>query len=67
MKIKKEKPVTSSESNLMYDSKYSFSDYRNVRKYYNFFFKSKYDNLLLYKNRLNELKNLVPRTKKNKN
>ena len=32
-----------------------------------FFFKSKYDNLLLYNNRLNEFKNLVPRTKKNKN
>ena len=33
--IKKEKPAITDESKLMYDnSRYSFIDYRNVKKYY---------------------------------
>ena len=48
----------------MYDSKFSFSDYSNIRKYYDLSFKTKYDKLLSFYHRLNEFRNLVPRTEK---
>ena len=43
----------------MYDSKYSFSNYKNVAKYYNLSFTTKYVNLLSFYHRLNEFRNLV--------
>ena len=64
--IKKEKKVITSESKQMYGSKYSFSDYRNVAKYYNRSFTTKYVNLLSFYHRLNEFRNLVPRPEKTK-
>ena len=64
--IKKEKTVITGESKLMYDSKYSFSDYKNVRKYYDLCFSTKYDKLLSFYLRLNEFRNLVPRTDETK-
>ena len=38
----------------MYDSKYNFGEYRNVKKYYDLSFKTKYDRLRLFYHRLNE-------------
>ena len=73
--IKKEKPAINGESKLIYDSRYSFSDYSNIRKYYALPFLTKYYRLLsfylnefrIYLNELNEFRNLVPRTEKTKN
>ena len=66
--IKKEEPVTkkkkkkksaiTDDSKLMYDSKYSFTDYS---------FTTKYDKLLSFYHRLNEFRNLVPQKEKTKN
>ena len=50
----------------MYDSKYSFSNYKNVAKYYNLSFTTKYVNLLSFYHRLNEFRNLVSRSEKTK-
>ena len=66
--IKKEEPVTkkkkkkksaiTDDSKLMYDSKYSFTDYS---------FTTKYDKLLSFYHPLNEFRNLVPQKEKTKN
>ena len=56
VKIKKEGSLTTNESSLFYDSKYSFSEYRNVRKYVNDALKSKYNILVKFYNRLDEFK-----------
>ena len=50
----------------MYDSKYSFSDYKNVGKYYNLSFTTKYDTLLSFYNQLQKFRNLVSQTEKTK-
>ena len=50
----------------MYDSKHSFSDYKNVRKYYNLPFMKKHDELNSFYHRLNEFRNLIPSTEKPK-
>ena len=49
--IKKEKPVIISESKLMHDNKYSFNEYKNVRKYSDLSFTSKYYKLLWFYHR----------------
>ena len=64
--IKKEKPAIISASKLMHDNKYSFSNYKNVRKYIDLSFTTKYHKLLLFYHRLNEFRNLIPRTEKTK-
>ena len=69
--IKKEQPVTikkeiTDESSLVYDSKYCFSEYRNVAKYYNLSFTIKHDTLLPFYHRLNEFRNVAPQTEKAK-
>ena len=46
--IKKEKPATNSKPKLVYDSKFSFSNYSNIRKYYDIFFSTKCDKLLSF-------------------
>ena len=51
----------------MHDNKFGFIYYSNVRKYYDFSFMTKYDKLISFYHRLNEFRNLVPRTKKPKN
>ena len=51
----------------MPDSKYSFSDYRNVRKYYDHSFMTKHDKLHSFYHPLNQFSNLVPRTEETKN
>ena len=48
----------------MYDSKYSFSGYSNIIKYYALSFMTKYDKLFSFSHRLNEFRNLVPQTEK---
>ena len=50
----------------MYDSKYSFSDYKNVGKYYNLSFTTKYDTLLSFYNQLKKFRNWVPQKEKTK-
>ena len=63
--IKKEKePLKTNEPSLIYDSKYSFSEYRNVGKY-NLSVTTKYT-LHLFYHRLNDFRNFVSQTKKNK-
>ena len=64
--IKKEKPLKTNKSSLVYESKYSFSKYRNVGKYYNFSYTTKYDRLCPFYHRLSDFRNLVPRTEKTK-
>ena len=56
VKIKKGGSLTTNESSLFYDSKYSFIEYRNVRKYVNDALKSKYNTLVKFYNRLDEFK-----------
>ena len=55
--IKKDKPLKSDESSLVYDSKYSFSKYS---KYFSLSLMTKYDSLLPFYHQLNELRNFVP-------
>ena len=43
--IKKEKQTMADKSKIVCDSKYSFSDYRNIRKYYDLSFITKYNKL----------------------
>ena len=62
VKIKKEGPLTTDRWSLVWDSKYSFSEYRNVDKYYNLSFTTKYDRLFSFYHRLNELRNFAPET-----
>ena len=64
--IKKEKPAITRKSNLMYDRKFSFSDYVNIKEYYHLSFTTKYDKLLSFYHHLNEFRNLVPQTEKQK-
>ena len=58
--------MITSKSKLRSESKYSFSDYRNISKYYHIPFKSKYIKSLSFYYRLNEFRNLVSRTEKTK-
>ena len=58
--------VVNSISKLMHGSNFRFIYYSNVRKYYDFSFMTKYDKLISFYHRLNELRNLVPWTKKPK-
>ena len=50
----------------MYGSKCSFKGYKNIRKYKDLSFTTKYDKLLSFYHRLNEFRNLIPRTEKTK-
>ena len=68
----KEEPIKNKKGKLtktwkpkpMYDSKYSFSDFSNIKKYYAVSFASKYNKFLPLYYRLNEFRNLVLRKKK---
>ena len=64
--IKKEKPEITVERNLIYDSKYSFSEYSNAKRYYSSSFVVKYNRLVSFYHRLNKFRSLVPRTVKTK-
>ena len=64
VKIKKEKLEITDELSLIYDSKYNFSQYRNIRRHYNIYLEPKYCKLLSFYYRLNELWNLMPQTEK---
>ena len=55
------------ELNVIYGSRYSFSEYRIVRKYYDISFLSKYYKLLWFFHQLNVFRNLILLTEKNKN
>ena len=62
VEIKEEKPEIS-ESKIVCDNKYNFSDYKNVRKYSDLSLESKYYKLLSFYHRLNEFRSLVPHKK----
>ena len=64
--VKTEKLVITDKSKLMYGSKYSFSDFSNINKYYVLSFIAKYDKLVSFYHRLYKVRNLVPETKKQK-
>ena len=57
--IKIEKLKITNKSKLIYDSKYSFSDCKNVRKYYDLSRMTKYYKLLSFFHRLNVFRNLT--------
>ena len=60
IKIEKEEPLTTAESSLIYNNKYSFSEFKNVEKYENESLVSTYNNYLTqFKQRLKEVKNLL--------
>ena len=61
VKIENEKPAIFTASNLMYGSKCSFRDYKNIRKYNDLSFTIKYDKLLSF---YHWFRNLIPRTEK---
>ena len=65
--IKKEKQTMADKSKIVCDNKYSFSDYRNIRKYYDLSFITKYNKLSTFYHRLIEFRGIVPRTKETKN
>ena len=50
--IKKEEPSKADKASLVYESKYSFSEYRNDGKYYNISFTTKYVRLNKFYHRL---------------
>ena len=43
----------------MYDNKYSFSSFKNVRQFSNISLESKYDTFLLFYHLLNEFRSLI--------
>ena len=51
-----------SKSKLIYENKFSYTDYRNVGKYYDFSFTTKCDKWLPLPHQLNEFRNFNPRT-----
>ena len=65
--IKKETPAIISASKLMYGSKYSFGDYKNVRKYSDLSFTTKYHKLLSFYHRFNEFRKFNSLNRKNEN
>ena len=71
VKFEKEEPLTPAESSLIYNSKYSFSEFKNVENNENESLVSRYYNYFTpFKQRLKEFKKFTPRTvktKKNKN
>ena len=54
--IKKEKPAINYESKLMYDNKYGFGDFSNIKKYYVVSYTSKYNKLLSFYHWLNKFR-----------
>ena len=56
--IKKEKAEITRKSNLIYDNKYSFSEYGNYKKYSCLPFIKKCDKLFSFYHRLNNFRNL---------
>ena len=61
VKIKKEAPLTTNELILFYNSKYSFTEFKNVGKYMDDSFPSRYNNYLApFKQRLAEFQNFIP-------
>ena len=54
--IKKEKPAINYESKPMYDNKYDFGDFSNIKKYYVVSYTSKYNKLLSFYHWLNKFR-----------
>ena len=67
-KIEKEEPLKTAKSSLMYNSKYSFNELKNVGKYEDESLVSRYNNYLTpFKQRLKWFKKFTPRTVKTQN
>ena len=67
LKIEKEEPLTIDESNLFYNNKHTFNEFKNVEKYAKKSITARYDNiLLLFYQRLKEFKQFTPWTVKTK-
>ena len=67
VKNKGEESLTTDESNLFYDNKYNFREFKNVGKCEKESLESRYNNYLsLFKQRLKKLKEFIPRTVKAK-
>ena len=65
--LKIEGPLTTGESSLFYNSKYSFTEFQNAGKYMDDSLVSRYNNYLaLLKQRLEEFKKFIPRKAKTK-
>ena len=58
--FKSDKPEITDELNLLYDSKHSFCEYGNDRRFYDISLESKYYKLLSLYHRLYEFRNLIP-------
>ena len=64
VKIKKEEPLTINESSLFYNSKYTFSEFKNVAKYEDKSLKPRYNSFTLFKQQLKEFKRFTTKTVK---
>ena len=64
VKIKKEEPLTINESSLFYNSKYIFSEFKNVAKYEDESLESRCNSLTPFKQQLKEFKRFTPKTVK---
>ena len=52
---------------LVYDSKYNFSEYKNIRNFYNLSFMTKHDRLSKFYHQLTEFRSIVPQTDETEN
>ena len=67
VKIKKEGPLTTDESSLFYNNKYSFIEFKNIGKYMDDFLVTRYINYLApFKQRMEEFKKFTPGKAKTK-
>ena len=66
VKKQKKTSITTNKSSLVYDSNYSFSEYRNVVKYYNLSFTTKHGRFLSFDHGLKEFRNFASGTEKTK-
>ena len=67
VKIKKEGPLTTDESNLFYNNKYSFIEFKNVGKYMDDFLVTRYNNYLApFKQQMEEFEKITPGKAKTK-
>ena len=64
VKINKEEPLTINESSLFYNSKYIFSEFKNVAKYEVESLESRCNSLTPFKQQLKEFKRFTPKTVK---
>ena len=62
VKIRKEKQEITCRPKRMYNNKYTFRKYKNVRKYLNYYFKKNCNRLVQFYHQLKEFKRFNPQT-----